>query len=129
MELIQIYKCLSDMQRLRILNLLKEGPLCVCHIQEILEEGQVKVSKQLSYMKKHGLLEAERDANWMIYSLVSPVHPVLLENLKCLRSSCCGSAVFKQDLEQRAQVLERVRCREDVPAGVSDEAVQRVCCC
>jgi len=38
MSLIQIYQCLCDQTRLRILNLLGEGPLCVCHFQEILGE-------------------------------------------------------------------------------------------
>ena len=37
MEASEIYKCIADPQRLRILNLLEAGPLCVCHMQEILE--------------------------------------------------------------------------------------------
>ncbi|MCD8482802.1 MAG: metalloregulator ArsR/SmtB family transcription factor [Verrucomicrobia bacterium] len=56
MEIISVYKCLCDEQRLRILNLLKAGPLCVCHLMEILETDQVKISKQLKYMKDHGLV-------------------------------------------------------------------------
>ena len=47
MEASEIYKCIADPQRLRILNLLEAGPLCVCHMQEILEVPQVKMSKQL----------------------------------------------------------------------------------
>ena len=45
MSLVQIYQCLCDETRLRILNLLHEGELCVCHIQDILGEPQVKISK------------------------------------------------------------------------------------
>ena len=37
MDLIRIYECLCDATRLRILHLLTHGPLCVCHIQEILK--------------------------------------------------------------------------------------------
>ena len=53
--MIQIYKCLCDELRLRILNLLQEGPLCVCHLVEILDCEQVKMSKQLRYMKELGM--------------------------------------------------------------------------
>ena len=42
MDLVQIYHCFCDRTRLRILNLLCEGPLCVCHFQELLNEPQVK---------------------------------------------------------------------------------------
>ena len=70
MEASEIYKCIADPQRLRILNLLEAGPLCVCHMQEILEVPQVKMSKQLSSMKQLGLLKAHREGTWMIYKLV-----------------------------------------------------------
>ncbi|HEX9784874.1 MAG TPA: metalloregulator ArsR/SmtB family transcription factor, partial [Opitutaceae bacterium] len=60
MELVRIYQCLCDRTRLRIINVLAAGPLCVCHLQEILDEPQVKISKHLRYLKEHGMVEAER---------------------------------------------------------------------
>src|SRR5271167_1814541 len=85
MKLVQIYQCLCDETRLRILNLLGDGELCVCHIQSVLGEPQVKVSKHLAYMRKRGLVAARREANWMIYGLA--VHPsaALSANLACLQ--------------------------------------------
>jgi len=111
---ISVYKCLCDEQRLRILNLLKGGPLCVCHLMAILAEDQVKVSKQLGYMKKLGMVEGERVAQWMVYRLADPVNPLLEENLKCLQD-CLGERIpFRRDLEKRAAILERLRSEEDV---------------
>ena len=60
MDLIQIYQCFCDRTRLRILNLLAQGPLCVCHFQEILGEPQVKISKHLGYLKEREIVVAER---------------------------------------------------------------------
>ena len=57
MDLVSIYQCLCDHTRLRILHALTGGPLCVCHLQEILGEPQVKVSKHLAYLKQHGMVE------------------------------------------------------------------------
>ena len=105
MDTISIYKCLCDRLRLRILNLLKEGPLCVCHLMEILEVDQVKVSKQLRYMKELGMVEGKRQAQWMIYQLAEENHPLLVENLKCLQDCASEKAVFRSDLRARKRVL------------------------
>ena len=87
MKLVKIYECLCDATRLRLLNLLLQGPLCVCHIQAVLGEPQVKISKHLGYLKARGLVTVRRQGNWMIYAL--PVHrersPELEANLACLQ--------------------------------------------
>jgi ArsR family transcriptional regulator len=108
MEVISIYKCLCDEQRLRILNLLREGPLCVCHLMEILDSDQVKISKQLRYMKDLGMIECERAAQWMIYRLTKTKNPLLEENLKCLQD-CAGEKLrFRADSRRRAKIIARL---------------------
>jgi ArsR family transcriptional regulator, arsenate/arsenite/antimonite-responsive transcriptional repressor len=104
MELIKIYECLCDRTRLRILNLLLEGPLCVCHFQEILRESQVKVSKHLGYLKRNGLVEAERCANMMIYQLPNKRSPQLNANLACLQDCAEDEKVFREDAARLAKV-------------------------
>ena len=47
-KLTDIYECFCDATRLRILRVLAQGPLCVCHFQAVLREPQVKISKHLS---------------------------------------------------------------------------------
>ena len=81
MDIISTYKCLCDETRLRILNVLKECPLCVCHLQEVLEVGQVKISKQLSYLKKYDVLKSKRLNNWNIYELTDKSNSILENNL------------------------------------------------
>ena len=54
MEPVQIYECLCDPTRLRILHLLTRSALCVCHFQEILGQPQVKISKHLAYLRERG---------------------------------------------------------------------------
>ncbi len=129
MELIQVYKCLCDLQRLRILNLLKEGPLCVCHIQGILGESQVRTSTHLAYMRKLGLVEATRQGTWMIYSIARPAHPLLMENLKCLQDCVAEHPEFASDLEMRRGILADIEAGDSVPAGVRSEMLNPRCCC
>ena len=105
MQITQIYKCLCDTQRLRILNLLQAGPLCVCHLMEILGADQVKISKQLRYLKEQGMVRGERRAQWMVYRLSETDNPLLHENLKCLQDLAGEELSFQRDLEKRRKLL------------------------
>ena len=112
MDLIQIYECFCDRTRLRILNLLAQTPLCVCHFQEILDEPQVKISKHLAYLKERQMVVAEREQNWMIYSLPRKCATELDANLKCLQDCAQSDPVFKRDLKALAK-LRSATCAPD----------------
>ncbi|HEX8076639.1 MAG TPA: metalloregulator ArsR/SmtB family transcription factor [Chthoniobacterales bacterium] len=109
MELVQIYQCFCDRTRLRILHLLAQSPLCVCHFQTILGETQVKVSKHLGYLRERGLVDVERDQNWMVYSLPPKRPPELEKNLKCLQDCVRSDKVFARDLKKLA-VIQKGCC-------------------
>ena len=121
MELVQIYDCLCDRTRLRILHLLLEGPLCVCHFQDILREPQVKVSKHLGYLRNRGLVEVERCGNMMIYRLPKKQSPQLKANLACLQDCVPEERVFRDDAARRNKV--RARFGADTPECVRDPSV------
>ena len=112
MKLIQIYRCFCDPTRLRILHLLAQTPLCVCHFQEILGESQVKISKHLAYLRARRMVVAQRDQNWMIYSLPKKTGPELAANLKCLEDCVQSDPTFKSDLGR----LEKISGKRNAPA-------------
>ena len=105
MKLIEVYKCLCDETRLRILHLLSHRPLCVCHFQEILSAPQVKISKHLAYLREHAMVETQREGAWIVYSLPSKPSPELTANMKCLQDCCRENAVFIADLKRMAKAL------------------------
>ncbi|ADE54781.1 ArsR/SmtB family transcription factor [Coraliomargarita akajimensis] len=127
MEASDIYKCIADDQRLRILNLLEGGPLCVCHIQEILEAPQVKISKQLSTMKALDLIYSAREGTWMVYHLTTPMPPLLRTNLDHLRQADCAECnQLQRDLKARRALVARLRQQPDAcPEPVSES----ITCC
>ena len=108
MKLIQIYECLCDETRLRILNLLSVTPLCVSHLQKILDLPQVKISKHLTYMKERGMVEATRCDSWMLYALTKTTCPELESNLKCLQDCSREYPIFVKDLNALKTVLKEV---------------------
>jgi ArsR family transcriptional regulator len=115
MELVQIYECFCDRTRLRILHLLMQTPLCVCHLQEVLQEPQVKISKHLAYLRQREMVTAEREQNWMVYSLLRKRAVELTKNLQCLQDCAQTDPVFKGDL-RALRKLSSTSC--DVPDGV-----------
>ena len=118
MRLVQIYQCLCDETRLRILNLLTRGPLCVCHVQAILKEPQVKVSKHLAYLRQRGLVGSYRHKNWMVYHLPEERTPELIAHLKCLQDCVLEDPQFKRDLRARdaldKEIQSVAQCKEAV---------------
>lgn len=104
MELVKIHECLCDRTRLRIVHLLLGGPLCVCHLQEVLREPQVKISRHLAYLRERGMVEPERCGQWMIYRLPAKRPAALEANLACLQDIASEEAVFRQDLQRLRQL-------------------------
>lgn len=100
MKLIQMYECLCDETRLRILNLLSITPLCVSHLQKVLSITQVNASKHLTYLKERGMAEAIRVDNWMLYSLPKETPKELQTNLACLKACEEKYPIFAEDIKK-----------------------------
>lgn len=64
-----VWSALAEPNRLRIVELLREGPLTVGEITERLELGQPQVSKHLRVLSESGLVEVQPIANRRIYKL------------------------------------------------------------
>lgn len=125
-RVLQVYRCLCDENRLRILNLLKQGPLCVCHLQEILGESQVRVSKQLAYLRRLGVVEVSKRANWRIYRLAENAPPLLEENLKCLQDLSPDEGGFAGDLARLGEIDTSAACLpEDETCCLSVDETQK----
>ena len=75
-ELESFFKALGDKTRLRILGLLLNGEVCVCHIHESLKTSQPKVSRHLAYLRATGLVETRREGVWIHYRLAELSDPL-----------------------------------------------------
>jgi ArsR family transcriptional regulator len=71
-DLELFFAALADRTRLRLLNLMRDGEVCVCFFAETLDTNNPKVSRHLAYLKRAGLVNARRDGKWMHYSMTRP---------------------------------------------------------
>ncbi len=69
MDLIQVMKALGDETRMRILNLLKDGDLCVCEIEVLLEVNQSNTSRHLNKLTNAQIIEYYKVAKYVYYKL------------------------------------------------------------
>ncbi|HYN85283.1 MAG TPA: metalloregulator ArsR/SmtB family transcription factor [Pyrinomonadaceae bacterium] len=70
MELL--FKALADRTRLRLLNLMGGGEICVCFLVEVLKTNQPKISRHLAYLRRAGVVEARREGKWIHYRVAEP---------------------------------------------------------
>lgn len=100
MELAKIMKALSDETRIRILNLIKEGDLCVCELEILLDLNQSNASRHLNKLTNAGIIEYYKKAKFIYYKLVEDTikkHPFIRELLK---TEMCKVEQCNKDMEK-----------------------------
>ncbi len=101
-KLDEFFAALADRTRLRLLNLMRDGEVCVCFFAETLGTNNPKISRHLAYLKRAGLVTARREGKWMHYSLNPPKDNQTAEMFRSLLKT------LESDEEMRADRAELV---------------------
>ena len=109
-ELEHHFKALADGTRLRILNLLLHGELCVCDIQHVLDVTQPNVSRHLAYLKNASLVRDRRDGFRIFYRLADPLDGVKQRLYRFLREICAEDDQFNADRNHLRSVIKAGHC-------------------
>ena len=104
--LTRVYAALADPTRLRMLSLLGDGEICVCHLHASLDVPQPTASRHLAYLKKSGLVEARRDGIWMHYKMAEITNPVVAAVVKAALHALTHADISAKD-ERRLQVARQ----------------------
>jgi ArsR family transcriptional regulator len=68
----QLLKLLTHPARLAILDLLRDGEQCVCHMEAHLGFRQAYISQQLAVLREAGLIQDRRDGWNVFYRVAEP---------------------------------------------------------
>ena len=68
-EKAEIFKVLSDSNRLQIIDMLSCGEMCVCKILEKFDITQPTLSHHLKVLADNGIVTSRKEANWIHYKL------------------------------------------------------------
>jgi ArsR family transcriptional regulator len=109
-DLEQLFKGLSDRTRLRILNLLLHGELCVCDIQYVLQSSQPNVSRHLTYLKNSALVVDRREGARMYYRLARPDEEIHRLLFAFLRDAFKSSPALAEDSRKLKKAIATGSC-------------------
>jgi DNA-binding transcriptional ArsR family regulator len=76
----RLFRAMGDAPRLRILEMLKQGELCVTEIVAAANEKFSTVSQRLRILRTEGLLVRRRDGNHLFYALADRHVADLIQN-------------------------------------------------
>jgi ArsR family transcriptional regulator len=107
-DLVRVLQALGDPTRLRLLNLLRGGEICVCYFVEILGEPQPKVSRHLAYLRRAGLVDVRREGKWMHYRLAATPH-------QSVRDAILDEVADDRQMRRDRLALERACCALRLP--------------
>lgn len=105
--MVELFKTLGDLNRLRLVNLLMEAEICVCEIEVILELTQSNASRHLRKLREAGLIRSSKEGQWIHYRFAGDFDEAHPELIAYLRRRFGADAVYREDLAR----LERYRAQ------------------
>jgi len=105
-NLASFFQALGNSVRLRLLNLIGEREVCVCHLADALGLPQPLISQHLAALRRAGIVEARREGKWMHYRLALPPHAGAADILQRTLASVQSDKAMKAE----RSALEKACC-------------------
>ena len=99
-QLESAFKALADKTRLRILALLGNNEVCVCHLHDSLGLPQPTVSRHLAYLRRAGLVDVRREGVWMHYQVARSLDPAVQTVVNAAVEALTGVRTTTEDRKQ-----------------------------
>ena len=106
-----LFRALADRTRLRLINLMSGGEVCVCFFVEILGTNQPKISRHLAYLRRAGIVEARREGKWIHYQITTPADPHAAQVLADVQAYLAQDKEMQRDRNR----LMKVCCAPQLP--------------
>ncbi len=102
-----LFRALGESVRVRIVNLLAAGELCVCDIVDLLGLPQPTVSRHLRILRDSGLVHVRRRGRYAHYRLSEPRNRLEQSLLHCVRRDLTAARLSTERTRAAARVAER----------------------
>lgn len=114
-EKVELFKVMSEPNRVRILMMLMRKSLCVCEITSVLKLSTPTVSNHLSYLRKNGFIEDEKEGKWINYKIIKDSqNPIVKTIIEALPQWFSDEKIIKQDLIEVLKADRYMICVNDV---------------
>ena len=113
----QVLKMLAHPTRLQLLNALRDGEECVCHLTAMLNQRQAYISQQLMFLRQAGLLEDRKEGARVYYRIQNARVFDILDAVNTL----CG----KQDIPLKPKRIAACPCPKCGTSGQREGGKKR----
>ena len=115
------FSALADRTRLRLLNLMRDGEVCVCFFADTIGTNNPKISRHLAYLKRAGLVSGRREGKWMHYRITTPTDEKAAEVFAATMEMLKSEKQMQKDRERLADVCcvpnDRIKIRREKVIG------------
>ena len=87
----QFFKLLAHPVRLAILDILRDGEHCVCHMEAYLGYRQAYISQQVAELREAGLIQDRRDGWNIFYCVTDPRIYSVLDTIQLMSGQPAAS--------------------------------------
>ncbi|MGD9563104.1 MAG: ArsR/SmtB family transcription factor [Pyrinomonadaceae bacterium] len=112
------FAALADRTRLRLLNLMRDGEVCVCFFADTLGTNNPKISRHLSYLKRASLVTGRRDGKWMHYCITPPANKKAAEVFAATMEMLKDDPEMQKDREKLVNVCCSPQMMVNIQKGV-----------
>ncbi|WP_281195090.1 metalloregulator ArsR/SmtB family transcription factor [Halorubrum sp. F4] len=81
------FKALANEKRLAIVHALREGELCACELETVLDAPQSTVASHLRTLRDAGIVNTRKDGKWTYYRIADTASLQLLDLAAALGES------------------------------------------
>ena len=118
-------KTLSHPTRLAVLEILRDGEQCVCHMEAMLGLRQASISQQLMVLREAGLVSVRRDGLNMYYRVTRPQVFAVLDALERGIGKAAGLVLRTNTARPAARAQSAIRWMSRVPSNCKCRVAQR----
>lgn len=108
-DYVNVFKALSDPNRIRIVKMLGKRDLCMCEVREVLRLSNSTVSKHLTILRDAGLLLDSKDGRWVNFRLNGKAESRFIRSLLALIEASFGDDEAIRDDAARVRRVDRAK--------------------
>ena len=108
----RLFKALMHPARLAILDILRDGEQCVCHLEYLLGYRQAYISQQLSVLRQTSLVQDRREGLNIFYQVVQPDIFALIDQAAQMTGSQLRQAGHKPHPQGSSQPCPCPKCSQ-----------------
>lgn len=118
---VKILKLLTHPARLAILEILRTGEECVCHMEAVLGYRQAYLSQQLALLREAGIIQDRRDGWNIFYRVIRPEIYSILDAADAMVGDLGGAR------RDRARVADCPcpKCTKERPSNMEESSFSK----